>query len=151
MQTDNTTPQDENALIDQDIVDSQEGYIDASKGNRFANYIIDMICFYAFAFVVGGILGLLNMVYILESVNEYLLGYSIFFIYYVLLEGITGRTIRKLVTGTKVIDDNGNKPTLLNIMGRTLCRIIPFEAFSFLFADRGWHDSISKTRVVKIR
>lgn len=151
MQIDDTTPQDENALIDQDIVDAKKDYVDATNGNRFVNYLIDMLCFYAFAFICGAVLGLLNLFYILEGVNDYILGYSIFFIYYVLLEGITGRTIGKLVTGTKVIDEGGNKPSFVNIMGRTLCRLIPFEAFSFLFADRGWHDSISKTRVVKIR
>jgi hypothetical protein len=31
---------------------------------------------------------------------------------------------------------------------RTICRFIPFEAFSF-FGQKGWHDSISGTNVVK--
>jgi len=36
-----------------------------------------------------------------------------------------------------------------DIAQRTLCRLIPFDALSFLFNDSvGWHDTLSKTRIV---
>ena len=49
-----------------------------------------------------------------------------------------------------MVDINGEKPGTQEILIRSLCRLIPFDAFSFLGApDKGWHDSISKTYVVK--
>jgi hypothetical protein len=49
-----------------------------------------------------------------------------------------------------VVDENGNKPEYQTIMIRSLCRLIPFDALSFLGAtSRGWHDSISRTYVVQ--
>lgn len=43
---------------------------------------------------------------------------------------------------------NGEKPSFSVIFKRTLCRLIPFDGFSFL-GSRGWHDSISDTYVVE--
>jgi hypothetical protein len=42
------------------------------------------------------------------------------------------------------------RPPFGTMVLRSLCRLIPFEPFSFLGSDaRGWHDSITKTRVVR--
>ena len=68
--------------------------------------------------------------------------------YYFLIESITkGRSIGKLVTGTKVVMIDGSTPTTKDYFMRSLCRIIPFEVLSFL-GENGWHDKISKTTVV---
>ena len=73
-------------------------------------------------------------------------------LYYTLLEGLTGRSLGKLVTGTKVVDANGNPPGFARALLRSLCRFIPFEPFSFLGSDtRGWHDSMTRTWVIKSR
>lgn len=103
--------------------------------------------------VVLGVAGGEAAVAKLQNVGmQYLLGLILMLAYYVPLEAMFGRTLGKLVTGTKVVDENGNPPTWGKAFGRTLCRFIPFEAFSFFMADaRGWHDSIPKTYVVKTR
>ena len=72
----------------------------------------------------------------------FLFGYDIFF------ESIWQRTPAKWLTKTKVVMTDGSKPNFLHILGRTLARYIPFEAFSFLFGPIGWHDSLSRTLVV---
>ncbi|GIM92393.1 hypothetical protein Ato02nite_041860 [Paractinoplanes toevensis] len=47
------------------------------------------------------------------------------FLYYVLLEGLTGRTVGKLITGIRVVDaETGGRPGLLSGIVRTLLRII---------------------------
>ncbi|GIF26921.1 putative RDD family membrane protein YckC [Actinoplanes tereljensis] len=47
------------------------------------------------------------------------------FLYYVLLEGLTGRTVGKLITGIRVVDaETGRRPGLLSGFVRTLLRII---------------------------
>jgi uncharacterized RDD family membrane protein YckC len=49
----------------------------------------------------------------------------IVFLYYVLLEGLVGRTVGKFVTGIKVIDaETGGRPGLLSGFVRTLLRLI---------------------------
>ena len=69
-----------------------------------------------------------------------------------ILEGLTQRTIGKLITRTKVVMENGEKPSSEAIIIRSLCRMIPFDAFSFLGdPSRGWHDTISKTYVVDVQ
>jgi len=71
------------------------------------------------------------------------------FLYYILFETLFKVTLGKLVTNTTVVNENGEGPGLLQVTGRTLCRIIPFGQWSFLFNDRGWHDSFSGTYVVR--
>lgn len=121
---------------------------DASNGLRFANLVIDSIARMLIASVGAGVLRALNpegetvgLVFVVATV----LGY------YVILESAFGWTFGKLITGTRVVDDDGRKPGVLRVFGRTLARFIPFEPFSFLFANAGWHDSLSGTRVVRVR
>ena len=69
--------------------------------------------------------------------------------YWILSEYFFGKTPAKFLTKTKVVTKFGTKPSFWTIVGRTLCRLIPFEAFSFLGSRPvGWHDSISGTLVV---
>ena len=130
----------------------------ASKGKRFANHMLDLVFLYVFAIISGIILVLFlvyldpSYIYSMEEDNwftDYLFGFIIVFIYYFISEATTGRTLGKLITKTKVVDLNGNKPNAIQIMKRTFSRMIPFEAFSFLGSDDlGLHDTLSKTRVV---
>jgi len=132
----------------------------ASTGKRFANYIIDLIFFYIFSFLFGMFLGLILYVIapstlsIFEEDNiliNYLFGFVAGMIYYSSFEILTGRTIAKFITKTKVVDEDGNPPDFGTIVIRSLCRFIPFEPFSFLGDEgKGWHDKLSKTRVVNV-
>ncbi len=137
----------------------------ASKSKRFANYIIDRILFYLFFIVIAFItviiaelLGnesIIQVLYDLENMNpllDTLITWVIFVIFYCILESLSQRTIGKLITQTKVVLENGEKPSFEIIIIRSLCRIIPFEPFSFLGdLPKGWHDTLSKTFVVDIK
>lgn len=80
------------------------------------------------------------------------LGLAISFGYFVTMEFFFQRTIAKFMTGTIVVSEDGGRPTFGQILGRTAARFIPFEAFSFIGSNepRGWHDSLSGTRVMKV-
>jgi uncharacterized RDD family membrane protein YckC len=53
-------------------------------------------------------------------------------LYYVLLEGLTGRTAGKLITGIRVVDaETGGRPGILSGLVRTLLRLID-GAFGYL-------------------
>lgn len=129
------------------------------KGTRFIHLIVDTIIlipiYFAVAYALGTIIGLVypELLYNLVDTNplvEYAFTYSIHFLYFFILESTTGQTVGKMITKTKVIHENGGIPTNKDIALRSVCRLIPFEAFSFLGSkDTGWHDRISKTYVVR--
>lgn len=143
----------------EDILDYQEEneygppeWFLASGGTRFANYFIDQIGIYVYSSLLSAIFGSEWIIAVLEEFSAigFVLVILIYAGYWVLPEYFWGKTPAKFITRTKVVTKDGRKPTLMNIVGRTLCRMIPFDAFSFLFSSPpvGWHDSISGTRVV---
>ena len=128
-----------------------------SLGVRFGYFLIDVVFYYIFTIIVGVIIGLVlvatNNVELLRPGTAFntflnLLGYPLYFIYYGMFEGTMGTSLGKLICGYTVINDRAEKVGFGPAMLRTLCRFIPFEAFSCL-AERGWHDTLSKTYVVK--
>jgi len=58
-----------------------------------------------------------------------------------------GRSVGKFVTGTMAVMEDGAEIEINKSFNRNICRLIPFDGLSF-FGNLGWHDSISKTRVV---
>lgn len=135
----------------------------ATKGTRFANVLIDYIVRLAFGFLIGVIIALISELtgsyaiydFVIESegrLSDYIFVLFVLLMYYLPIEGFTGRSIGKYITKTKVVTHQGLKPDFGDIFVRTICRLIPFNAFSFFGEDgKGWHDSISKTYVVDIK
>ena len=72
-------------------------------------------------------------------------------LYYVPQELLMKRTFGKMVCGTMVVTSSGRELTMMHVFGRSIFRLIPFEAVSFLIFQRGWHDSLSRTRVIDSR
>src|SRR5262245_46050919 len=138
----------------------------ASTGQRFANYLIDNLLMqfglsYVTGTAVGILLGLLFPEYIMrlsESTDRiellplsYLIGIINYIVYYTICEkGFKGYTLGKLITGTRAIREDGGELTIKDALLRSLSRIVPFEAFS-AFGGYPWHDSWTKTRVIKAR
>ncbi len=138
--------------------------VPARKGLRFANFFVDSIILQVFNFGIGIVIGIMLLAqgYEIDSQGNFVgipLWVNIFInlvhipvalAYYIILEATLGRTLGKLITGTKVVNADGNTATMGQVVGRSFARFIPFEAFSFLGeTGRGWHDSLSKTYVVK--
>jgi uncharacterized RDD family membrane protein YckC len=125
----------------------------AGMGARLLNFIIDNIARIALATVVAIVIRLISPGERASETMGTLFGLATMIGYYVLFEGIFGWTIGKLITGTRVVAEDDGKPTLGQILGRTAARFIPFEPLSLLFSksNEGWHDSLSGTRVVRVR
>lgn len=125
----------------------------ATTGQRFANYLLDWIGTALLGVVVAAGTELIAPGRI-EALNNYLFGIVCLLLYYVPSESTLGRSPAKFVTGTRVVSRDGSPPGLARVVGRTFARMVPFEAFSFLGGDGrpvGWHDSWSKTRVIRTR
>ena len=122
----------------------------ATTGRRFANYLIDTL-------VVGTVISFALALFVPddEPLLVFTTNVGADLAYFISLEHLTGCTIGKLVTGTRVVAEAGGRPSFLRVVGRTFARYIPFEPFSFLGGKDGrpvgWHDSLTKTRVVRVR
>lgn len=143
----------------------QEGTpVPARKGLRFANFFIDNIVLNIVTFGIGMVIGvmLISSGYEVDSQGNFVgvplwvnivinfVHIPITLAYYIIFEMTLGRTLGKLITGTKVVNAEGGDATVGQVIGRSFARYIPFEVFSFLGeTGRGWHDSLSKTYVVK--
>lgn len=122
----------------------------AGKGKRFLNFIID-------SFIYQGITRGLDAAGLLGGAN---MGFLVIFgmmlalqvTYHFLNELCGGRGISKLITGTRAEMRDGSPLTIRGAFLRSLCRLIPFEGFSFMGdGPTGWHDRIPGTRVVNVR
>lgn len=129
--------------------------IPASKWLRLVNFIIDYISYIFFSMLLGIVIALLfgkAGINYLQSIPRFFLGVPIVFTYYLVLEATLGRTLGKFVTGTKVVNGQGLKPSFSQILGRSLTRLIPLEGLTFLSRTRrGWHDRLPDTYVVRCR
>lgn len=117
-------------------------YID--KGIRLTNYLIDitLICILWICFqICTG--------YYSYTHFEF---YLIMFLYYFIFELTTGQTLGKMLTKTKVVQKNGKKAHFLKILARSILRIIPIDAMSYLLGSEwGLHDLLSSTRLIKTK
>jgi uncharacterized RDD family membrane protein YckC len=121
-----------------------------SSGIRFLNFIIDLFSWLTLMIFISFIIGFfIEPTLVAFQSFYYLLILGSFFGYYSIMEIKFQKTVGKFLTKTKVVNNNGEKPENGEIITRTFCRLIPFDRFSFLFVKNGFHDSLSKTKVVK--
>lgn len=119
----------------------------ATTSARIINYIIDSVASFGLVFLIltvaqfilGDVIPIFFLVLILVS----------FAAYFIILELLFQKTLGKFITKTKVVKLDGAKPSQRDIIIRTVCRFIPFDQFSFLLLKDGFHDVLSKTKVVK--
>ncbi|MES2672479.1 MAG: RDD family protein [Pseudomonadota bacterium] len=139
----------------------------AGRWRRFFTLLIDYFCFTLLELVGWALYvashygqGAESMLAALEGlleepsrVRDYGIGLGVMLTYYIAMEGFFGFTVGKLITGTRVVTEDGGRPRWGQIVGRSFARLIPFEPLSVLFSNRkqrrGWHDSLPKTYVVR--
>ena len=124
----------------------------ASSGQRLSNLLLDTVGTYVFAFLIGLGVALADETR-LGLFDDFRFGLALSIAYYGGSEALTGRTPAKFLTGTRVVSARGGRASPRQILGRTLSRLVPFDAFSFLGGENpvGWHDRWSNTRVVRTR
>lgn len=123
----------------------------ASTGQRIMTLVLDMLFIYIASFAVLAILDRFLPGERLASRQPYVYGVVLFILYYVLQEAFWGRTLGKVIAGTKVVREDGTGISFGQALIRSICRFIPFEQFSFFGGHGhpvGWHDRIARTKVV---
>lgn len=113
---------------------------------RFFNFLVDFAIWLAIAYVLTSPINARNETHLY-------IGYAIllasFIGYYYFMEIKFQKTVAKIITKTKVVTKDGEKPTSGDILRRTLCRLIPIDGLSFIFSPNGFHDRLSDTTVIK--
>jgi|GEM_PF-2584390 len=115
-----------------------------ARNQRLIHAILDML---VVLFIVRSHLSLVNE-FFRTNVLEAIADICMIVVYYFVIESLFKTTFGKVVTNSIVVDAKGRKASSGRILLRALCRFIPFEAVTFLFSDRGWHDKLSRTYVV---
>jgi hypothetical protein len=123
--------------------DTTQTYYFATLDERILNEIIDSV--------------IISTVYVmLSSIMDYNLSPFLplfLFVYYVGFETLLQRTPAKYITKTEVVMVNDSKPNFGAIVLRTICRLVPFNAFSVIGTPKDertwWHDRWSSTRVIQ--
>ncbi|MGK2864199.1 MAG: RDD family protein [Chitinophagaceae bacterium] len=138
--------------------DPEYHLVQASTGKRFANYIIDIVFFYFLVFLGSVVYVLLNPASVYSPVEdnpeynfmETLVIIFALILYYFAVETIfKGKTLGKLITGTRAVNEDGSNITPRAAFLRSLCRVVPFEAFSALGTPSyPWHDKWAKSYVI---
>jgi uncharacterized RDD family membrane protein YckC len=141
------------------FADNEYQLVQASGGKRFANYIIDLIVFYALLFGSGVIIGLLNPA-AFDSIPEddnfgynlldRLLGLILYGLYMFIVEALfKGKSLGKIITGTRAVNEDGSNISAKTALLRGLSRAVPFNAFSALGTPSyPWHDKWSNSYVI---
>lgn len=144
----------DNFLDASEIQSNNPVFRKATAGTRLANYFIDLIIFYViYLTLLIGVLGSESSIVIAMAKNPVIdrLATMIFYALYMILIEIAmgGRSIGKMITNTKVVDEAGNRPDNNTLFLRNISRAVPFDQLSFLGSEtRGWHDKWSNTYVV---
>jgi uncharacterized RDD family membrane protein YckC len=126
----------------------------ASATRRFWTFVVDQITIliglFAFEIAYGVAYGL-DALEALDGAKWWSICIAFYVLYYVSFEVISGRTPGKVLTGTRVVTTGGLALSIRTALVRTLCRLLPFEPMSFSLGEAWWHDSVSRTQVVRSR
>jgi len=142
----------------QDLLSDFQVQLYQANGNlRFVNWLLDRCLFWIFAKGFNYLWG--NFLITAMYNEEYWVRYTMnlffsFFLYGIFMGTIEalfrGKTLGKLVTGTRAVNWDGSPLSPGKAFLRGLCRMVPFEPLSAL--DKPpfpWHDRWTKTCVIE--
>jgi uncharacterized RDD family membrane protein YckC len=149
-----SAPASDEHLLD----DFEYTFTQASSGKRFVNWLIDRVAIYmVWNYLLYKVnIALLRLIYEYSNSRElvYTLAYLItigFFVFVLAIEESLsgGKTLGKLITGTRAVNQDGSRIRPKTAILRCLSRLVPFDAFSALGSPCfPWHDRWTKTYVI---
>jgi len=125
----------------------------ASAGQRLFNFILDCLFINVLTFSYFVTLNILGYNADIENTGWLISSIVLLILYYVPQEALLGMTLGKFITRTKTVSSDYTPANPVQIVFRTICRLIPFDAISYLIGDYpvGFHDKLSNTIVVSLK
>ena len=119
-------------------------------GTRVLNFLVDtFLVFIISKFIVYEIWEFYMRYWQYPFVPYYIAFWLFLIVYYFLFESFFKRTPGKWLTGTYVVNNKGGKPSVFQILIRSVVRIIIIDSFFIPFLnDKTLHDYLSKTNVI---
>lgn len=117
-------------------------------GTRVMNFLVDTTIIFIITYIVYKIWSFNVFYYKLPYYPIYYFMALIMVLYYLILESINGRTPGKKLTRSMVVNKDGNRPTFLQLVFRSLIRVTVIDCFFIPFLNMPLHDYLSKTYVV---
>jgi len=148
-------------IYSEDLLTIEKEFVRADSGKRFVNYLIDFVFFIVVA--VGFFVGMDTLsvgsmdVFFDDSTGADLFFRVVFTILYAVFMSATeaifkGKTLGKLVTGTRAVNLDGSPISVGTAFGRGFSRAVPFCAFSaFGTPCNPWQDKWTSTMVIDER
>ncbi len=118
-------------------------------GTRILNFLIDSFLVFMLSYAAFKYWNFYVIYWHFKPINFWWFIAAVLFVYYSFFEIFWARTPGKWFTGSKVIDHNGNPPTMLQVLGRSILRLIPVDFFFNAFWGKPLHDKLTKTEVVE--
>lgn len=119
-------------------------------GTRVLNFLIDTFIIFLIGFGVGKWYNFHVMYWNYRPLPPYSFFFITLFAYYFLFEIFTQRTPGKWLSISKVKDKSGKRPSVVQILVRTLVRLTIIDCFFIPFLDGlTLHDYLSRTEVVE--
>ncbi|MBS4043977.1 MAG: RDD family protein [Chitinophagaceae bacterium] len=125
-------------------------------GTRILNFLVDTIVI----FIISYALSKLNQWYAQQykiagvKFNYYYnfgtIFFFVLFVYYTIMEIIFARTCGKFLSYSKVVNKEGKRPNVFQVLIRSAVRLTIIDMFFIPFLDKTLHDYLSKTNVVEI-
>ena len=120
--------------------------------SQYAGFLVRL-----FAFVIDNLITGVPVTLITIFNDIPFLGTVVSIVYYVLFTYIRGQTPGKMLLGLHVENEDGNKPSLKQVLlreviGKAISTLVLLIGYLWIFWDpkkRGWHDHIGGTYVVK--
>jgi len=141
-----------------DLLNFESTLVRATGGQRLANYLIDIASFYALFIILGIIIALVSPSTI-ENMDtdtggfqliDRLISLLLYAVYLGFAEAVLkGKTLGKLITGTRAVNLDGSKITASTAFSRGFSRAVPFCVFSALGSPcNPWQDKWTDTIVI---
>lgn len=119
-------------------------------GSRVINFLVDTILIAIIAYFIGQGYRFYVYYYGYKGHNFAFFFWCTLFVYYTFFEAIFARTPGKFLTYSKVVNNIGKKPNILQVLVRSLVRFTIIDLFFQPFLDKTLHDYLSKTDVVEV-
>ncbi|MEP7320040.1 MAG: RDD family protein [Panacibacter sp.] len=119
-------------------------------GSRVINFLVDTAIIFIITYIVNSVwvfYALYYHVFYLQFSYIFLL---VQFVYYFFFELIFSRTPGKWLSYSRVVNKTGGRPAFLQILLRSLTRLLPIDCFFIPFVENTLHDYISKTEVAEV-